>query len=125
MANGVGFMVRSRFVDNVFPSRSNEIEFLPVFVDGEEWMFINCLKVTSGYDEGRSKFMRDGGREKQIFMINHVVVTDASVKEAELFTLDDSNRAWIIATDSFVERVRQLDLRGLGFREIGFLERGE
>ena len=118
----VGMTLRADLVDNVFPNTANEIELLPVLVDGKDWLFVNCLKTTMGYDAGRSKFLRSSEENNHIFMINYVVVTDGSVKEAELFTLEDSNRAWVIATDSFVERIKRHKLNGLDFREIGFLD---
>ena len=119
---GAGITFRLNLLGDIFPKKPDEIELLPVLVDSKDWLFVNCLKTTKGYDTNRSKFLRDSEGDKQIFLINYVVVTDASVKDAELFTLEDSNRAWVIATESFVERIKSHKLNGLGFREIGFLD---
>lgn len=122
VCDSVGIVLRANLVDDVFPNKPDEIELLPVLVDGKDWLFVNCLKTTKGYDTNRSKFLRDSEGDKQIFLINYVVVTDVSVRDAELFTLEDSNRAWVIATESFVKRIKSHKLNGLGFREIGFLD---
>jgi hypothetical protein len=120
--NSPGVLFRANLVNEIFPDRIDEIELLPVLVDGEDWLFINCLKTTEFYDKERSKFLRDAGENGQIFMIQHVVVTDSSVKDVELFTIADSNRVWIIATESFVDRIKKIGINGLDFREIGSLE---
>jgi hypothetical protein len=117
-----GFIFRSDLVNEIFPLKLEEIELLPILVEEENWLLFNCLKTTSSYDSSRSKFLRSEPENGQIYMIQHVVVTDPSVKDIGLFTLEDSNRAWIIATETFAERIKKLGTNGLDFREIGSLE---
>jgi hypothetical protein len=116
-----GMSIPINLIDSIFPNIPKEIELLPIVVEGQDWLLLNCLKTTKNYDEKKSQFFRRG-EKNQIFMFNHVVVCDASVLNIGLFTLEDSNRAWIIATESFVDLIKNLALKGLGFREIGVLE---
>ena len=116
-----GLFLRTDLIDDVFPEKPVELEFLPVLIDENNWRLINCLKTTKDYDENRSKFVRSN-ENNQIYMINHLVIYDTSVEKVGLFTLEDSNRAWLFATESFVKRITKLGLKGINFREIGSLE---
>jgi hypothetical protein len=52
-------------------------------------------------------------------MIIKVVVDDPLLEQRDIFVLDGSNRASVLALPSFVERVSSLDISGITFREIG------
>jgi hypothetical protein len=81
---------------------------------------LNCLKTTKDYDPERSRFYRSGPNN-QIYMIDYLVIYDPTVELVGLFTLEDSNRASILVTESFVNRINQLGLKGIEFDEIGVL----
>jgi len=117
-----GLFVPPNLLDAVFPTKPPELEFLPVLIDGEDWLLLNCLKTTKDYDQERSKFHRDNDDRRQIYMIDYVVIHDPTVESVGLFTLEDSNRAVLFATQTFVDRIHQLGLKGISFREIGLLE---
>lgn len=119
--SGPGFFFRADLVDVIFPEKPAELEFLPVLIDGEYWQLLNCLKTTKDYDPERSKFYRSG-EHQQIYMIEYAVIHDPTVESVGLFTLEDSNRTTIFATESFVERIHKLGLKGVDFDEIGVLE---
>lgn len=116
-----GLFFRGDLVDVIFPEKPAELEFLPVLIDGDDWWLLNCLKTTRAYDPKRSRFSR-GGERQQIDMIDYLVLHDATVEPVGLFTLEDSNRYSLLATESFVERIHKLDLKGVDFDEIGVLE---
>lgn len=115
-----GILFRADLLDTIFPAKPGELEFLPVLVDGNDWLLINCLKTTRDYDESKSQLFRRG-INKQIFMINYLVIHDKSVANVGLFTLEDSNRASIFATEPFVDRINLLNLKGMSFKEIGYI----
>jgi hypothetical protein len=110
---------RGELKGQIFPTPCNELEFLPIRVAGENWFLLNCLKTTLGYDSDESIFYRS--LEGQIFLINHLVVSDATLPACEVFVIDDSNRTTLFVLPSFVERIGRLNLGGITFKEIGFL----
>ncbi|NJA04227.1 hypothetical protein HC024_00510 [Methylococcaceae bacterium WWC4] len=116
-----GLFVPPNLLDAVFPAKPPELEFLPVLIDGEDWLLLNCLKTTKDYDSERSKFERIGERQL-IIMVDYAVIHDLTVESVGLFTLEDSNRSRLFATQSFVNHIEQLGLKGINFREIGILE---
>ncbi|EIC30163.1 MULTISPECIES: hypothetical protein [Methylomicrobium] len=116
-----GLFIRVDLISVIFPEKPVELELLPILIDGEHWMLLNCLKTTKDYDPEQSKFYRSG-ENQQIYMIKHLVLYDSSVEPIGLFTLEDSNRAGIFVTESFVERINKLGLKGVEFNEIGVLE---
>lgn len=117
-----GLFVPHDLLDVVFPVKPPKLEFLPVLIDGEDWLLLNCLKTTKDYDPERSKFYRDNDERQQIYSLEYVVIHDTSVNSVGLFTLDGSNRATLFATQTFVDHINKLGLKGLNFREIGVLE---
>ena len=48
---------------------------------------------------------------------------DPLLAQSDLFVLDGSNRASVLALSSFVVRVSGLDIGGITFREIGELKK--
>lgn len=102
--------------EKLFPT-SKGLEFLPVEVDGEPWLLLNCLNAAETFDEDGSEAWRAG--EGQIFTVLRLKVTDPKVRGLELFTLDGSNRAQLFATPSFIARVQTLKLEGIVFNRIG------
>lgn len=114
-------LVRAELKREIFPYPCPELEFLPVKVGPEEWLSLSCSKTTSRYDPIRSVFLRDP-RTSEIIFIHKLVVQDASVRECEIFTLDDSNRATLIVLESFKRRIEDLQIGGISFERIGALE---
>ncbi len=104
----------------LFPAPCPDLEFLPINASGDEWLLVNCLKSSNGYDQKESILYRS--LEGQIFMIDYLVMNDDSLRTHELFTLTDSNRATVFVLPSFADRVRSLGLKGLTFKEIGTLK---
>lgn len=51
------------FKDAIFPTNSEELEFLPIVVSNDRWLLVNCLKTTSKYDEEKSSLFRDVSSE--------------------------------------------------------------
>ncbi len=112
-----GFAFRSRLSELVFPRPPVDIEFLPFGVEGEGWVFANSLRSTSAYDPGASTFMRS--INGQIIFIFKLVVTDSALKNSEVFTISDSNRAVPIFTEPFVRRLEKAEVNRMNFKEIG------
>ena len=109
----------SRLKVVIFPSACNELEFLPLNVDGADWLLLNCLKTTKRYSAQESIVSR--GANGEIFLIQKIVVSDESLSDCEVFTIDDSNRGQLIFLAGIEERIKKLGLKGFDFREIGQL----
>ncbi|NVD73358.1 hypothetical protein HUX88_22875 [Duganella sp. BJB1802] len=116
---GAGLAFRQALKDEIFPFYSDMFEFLPIQVAGESWFVLNCLSTTLAYDSHESIFYRS--IEGQIFLINYLIVNDASLLAREIFVIDDSNRSNIFVFPSFMDRVNNLGLKGVTFKEMGFL----
>jgi hypothetical protein len=114
-------LFRAELLHAIFPSPCVYFEFLPVVVGSENWLSLNCLKTTLQYDPKRSLFMRSP-RTADIAFIRKLVVQDPSVRECEIFTLADSNRATLIVLQSFKRRIEELKVGGISFENIGTLE---
>lgn len=112
-----GFAFRSNLQEHLFPEVSENIELLPIIVADEEWLLVNCLNSISKCNESRSILHKDS--TGTIFMVQKLFVDEFPVDQEELFTLDKSNRSTIFVTESFVNRVKQLSLKGMRFKEIG------
>lgn len=111
---------RADLRDALFPAPCAELEFLPIKVGGESWCLLNCLKSTKGYD-ARESFMARGDKG-EVFMIQHIVVTDASVRACGVFTVADSNRGQLLVLASVKDRLSKSGAQGIDFREIGVLK---
>jgi len=118
MASPRGMLIfPASMIHSIFPNPCPKFEFLPVVVLGKDWCLMNCLKSTKGYEAERSTLIR--AENGLIYFVQHLLVTDDSVENCELFTLEDSNRAQLFCVLPFKERIEQLGLKGLRFREIG------
>jgi hypothetical protein len=115
--SGGGLALRADLKDRIFSTPDDDLEFLPIRVATEDWYIVNCLRSTGAIDEEASVLYRS--IEGQIFMIIKVVVDDPLLEQRDIFVLDGSNRASVLALPSFVERVSSLDISGITFREIG------
>jgi hypothetical protein len=104
---------------DLFPIRSDALEFLPIRASGANWTLLNCLMTTSAYDREKSNVLR--GESGEIFLIQRIYVTERPSDGCEFFTIADSNRAQLIVESSFAERVKRLRAQGVAFREIGQL----
>jgi hypothetical protein len=111
-----GIAFRSDLRELLFPESPPEIEFLPIFVSGEAWLLMNCLCAISDYDEGKSILHRAG--QGEIFLVQKLAILGRTLR-CKFFTVDGSNRAYIYVTEPFVNRVRELGLKGLNFKLIG------
>jgi hypothetical protein len=111
---------RADLRDKLFPAACDQLEFLPITVDRDDWLLLNCLKTTTGYDAHESLMAR--GEAGDVFMIQHVVITDGSVRKCGAFTIADSNRAQLLTLASVKDRVRHSGAKGIEFREIGILK---
>lgn len=109
--------IRAELKNSIFPLKSDDLEFLPIDVAGEDWLLVNCLRTTDSYDEAKSLLHRD--QTGRIFLVQKLHVTAPLPENSELFTLDESNRAYTYLLQSRVDRIKNLGLTGLAFKEIG------
>lgn len=116
---GGALCVRADLKDKIFPSQTNGLEFLPIRVSEEDWYLVNCLNETDRYDTEESILY--SGPDKQIFMILHLVITDPGLQDGEIFVLKQSNRTTLFLFPSIVDRFLKLKLKGVNFKEIGYL----
>lgn len=114
-----GLVFRAQLKDFLFPQPLENFEFLPILVSGEPWFALNCLNATQNFDEEDSIFYR--GSTGQIFSIRYLVSGDAALVDSEIFVLDGSNRTILFVLPAFINRVVQLGLEGVNFKEIGEL----
>lgn len=112
-----GFAFRQSVKAVVFPCHPVGVELLDFDVEGEPWVFANSLVSTPDYDQINSKFMRS--IHGQIFFISKLIVVDPKLKDYEVFTISDSNRAYPIFTQRFVRRLEESGLVRMSFKEIG------
>lgn len=112
--------MRADLKDKIFPFKEAGIEFLPIQVGRQDWYIANCLITTDSYDGEQSVVY--SGPEGKIFMIIHLVVTDNSLKNKEIFVLENSNRSTLLMLSPIVERISNLGLKGVSFQEIGYLK---
>ena len=108
---------RADLKEQLFPSPSKNLEFLPITASGKPWLLLNCLQAVSGIDPNDSTVMR--GLNGEICLVMKLRVTDLQAHEWDVFTLTDSNRAQLFVSSAFVERVQGLKLKGISFQEIG------
>lgn len=114
---GGALAIKENLKNSLFPRSSDKIELLPIRVNKENWLVVNCLEAESRYDSEASIMYR--GLDGTIFMVVHLVLEAAEHRRSEIFVIEDSNRATIFACQSFVDRFRELNLRGLTFRAVG------
>lgn len=108
---------RTELKNLLFPFKSDDLEFLPIVASGDDWLIVNCLRATNCYDEAKSLLHRD--QTGEIFMVQKLIVTAPLPAGSELFTIDGSNRAYTYLLESLVDRIKDLGLDGLTFKEIG------
>lgn len=111
---------RVELQDLIFPFKSDDLEFLPIMASGEDWLIVNCLRTTNCYDEAKSLLHRD--ETGQIFMVQKLILTAPLPEKSELFTIDGSNRSYTYLLEPLVDRVKDLKLDGITFKEMGRVE---
>lgn len=109
--------MRTDVKEALFCDACDGLEFLPITVDGEQWLLLNCLNAVTRFDESKSNVMR--GLTGEIFMVLKLSVVDPMAQHCELFTLSHSNRMELFALPSFKRRVEKLHLKGITFRRVG------
>ena len=78
---------------------------------------VNCLNSIREYNESRSIVHK--GPAGSIFLLQRLIIDEFPVDSEELFTIENSNRSTIFVTESFANRVKHLNLKGLQFKQIG------
>jgi hypothetical protein len=114
---GGGFAFRRDLKDLIFPTPTDDVEFLPILASGEPWLVANCLTTTLGYDPKNSVLYRDF--DGTVYMIVHLILTDRALLNRTFFVIEDSNRTILLSGQRFFERVMKLGVGGIRFREIG------
>lgn len=101
----------------IFPFSLDNINLIPIQVDGKPWFVLSCLQSVTDIDFDNSEVMRDF--DGQIFLVIKVRVIDSKAKDWEIFTLDASNRSQLFVTESFKNRIEKNKLKGIEFKLIG------
>ena len=113
-----GLAFRKDLESVLFPVDNKNIELLPITVEGADWILINCLNTISQYDE-KQRIILYRDTSGTMFMVQRLIVNEFPIDTDELFTIDGSNRSTIFVSESFVNRVKHLRLKGLQFKHIG------
>lgn len=109
--------IKKEFSEFVFSQHNRNIELLPISISGEEWVLVNCLSTVQKYNEDRSIVHKDSSGT--IYMVQKLVLDEFPVGGDEVFTMSNSNRSSVLVIEPFVDRVKDLKLKGLQFKQIG------
>jgi hypothetical protein len=110
-------------VGDLFPSGSNGIEFLPARIGDQDWLVVHLTSNAVDIDEASSDLTTldlPSGRQ-QLVGARWLNVLGRSALGFEVFCLRREPQLYVLCTDSFVERVQRLGLRGLDFKHIGYI----
>lgn len=117
----------SHLLANLFPSPAPGLEFLTASIDGESGLLLNCLRVTEAIDRTSSdlQMLEAEGSPPWIFDVRWINIVDERALRWDAFCIPNSTdpatpRRFLI-TDLFVDRVRNLGLRGLDFKHVGYI----
>lgn len=131
--SGLCFPVSFRHL--LFSDTTTALEFLPIFVDGEDWCLVNCLRSTSAIDYESSdvqvtsypntpEFEGCAPTIDGISWIN-IVEPQALVERWDALCLPSSVHPmayrYLLLTGALVTRIRQAGLRGLDFKHVGYI----
>jgi hypothetical protein len=96
---------------------SNEVELLPIDVDGLNCQLINILNVVDCLDEKKSeiKFFKNS---KNVKDIKRYVFNEYMLRNINLFKIPQLKRTDIFATDTFRDKILESGLTGLDFRLV-------
>lgn len=121
--DALGFCVSESCLKRVFPKCSENIELLPIDVEGEPWFFVNCLKATKDYDESRSSLFRNLPPRSLVVDIDRLVITDPAMADVDMFTLENSARRIRLVTETFKQRIEQAGIGyAVDFRDVGWID---
>lgn len=111
-----GAQFRSIFL----PTEESNFELLPIDVQGQSWLLLNCLCSADEYDRRRSRVMV--GANGEVFLVVELHMAGAKAPACEFFTLNHSNRGQLFVRDSFKRRVEEVHMEGIAFRKIGSID---
>jgi hypothetical protein len=124
---GGALCFRRSMAQRLFPYSTTELEFLPARLDDQEWVLLNCLRVTRSIDLDSSdvEYLEVADHPPWIFDVGWLNIVDRSALEWDVFCIpnstDPSTPRRFFVTDLFVDRVQQLGLRGLEFKHVGYI----
>jgi hypothetical protein len=119
----------------LFPEMRAGFEFLPMHLGDEEWAVLNCFSSADSFDRQSAdlwipaipdlpEFRHLKPTINEIRWIN-VIEPQALAERWEALGVPASNDPMpyrhLLLTDVFVNRVRELNLRGLGFKHVGYI----
>lgn len=98
-------------------SISNEVELLPLDVEGIEYKLINITNLVDCLDEKKSevKYFKNSIDVKRI--TTYIFYTDLLIN-VKLFKIPQQKRTEIFATDAFRDKILESGLTGLEFRLV-------
>lgn len=111
----------------LFPGPTPELEFLSARIDGDDLVLLNCLRVTNAIDRASSdlKMLEVEGSPPSIFDVRWINIADRRALEWDVFCIPSSEDPSVprrfLVTDVFVSRYRSLNLRGLDFKQVGYI----
>jgi hypothetical protein len=118
---------RKLVMTGLFPKSTSELEFLPARLYDEDWVLLNCLRVTRAIDVASSdlQWVKDPDSPPRIWRMHWINVVDQRAHEKDVFCIpvssDPSSFRNLLVTDLFVDRVHTLGLHGLEFKHIGYI----
>jgi hypothetical protein len=115
---------RCDVVRNIFSANESNLEWLPIEIEGDSWLVLNCLRQAAGYDENESIFLRtpheDGNPDPNghILYINRLKLARPRDLELEVFKVFGVSHSMLFVTDKFIERYNKAGLNGLSFKPL-------
>ncbi|MGB8454762.1 MAG: DUF1629 domain-containing protein [Anaerocolumna sp.] len=94
------------------------VEILPVYIDGQEFYLINKLEVLDCLDYEKSEIEYFSGEPKRIMEIVKYSFIEQKLKGKNIFRIKEQKKAGPFVTDKFKEAVEKSGLEGFEFREV-------
>lgn len=116
-SGGEMLMLRRKAIDALGEILRCSGELLPLACpEGELWT-LNVTNLVDALDEASSEVLRlpESGK---ILRVKKPVFRSEAIQGQEVFKLSAIPRGLIYVTDSFVDRVRAEDLRGIDFKQV-------
>lgn len=110
----------------LWPQGPKDLELLPVFVEGEAWYFMCCLRHMDNVVEESSdiewvEYVDAGQIVRRVSDVRWITVCTAKTDGLDAFKLSISPWGWCYFTERFVERYRALGLKGVHFEHCGYI----
>lgn len=123
--SGDCLLAKEDFAHALIHGFEDMVECLPVRLEGAPWTLLHYVGRTAVFDEKRSDWDPPPMPHpfQRYCMIRRVVLQDSPRLYSAFFTVPGTGEHYLFCGAGFRERVMQLGLVGLQFREVGYFHR--